>query len=510
MNRNEIDAEFYSRTTSFSPMPHLNVFKPNNIEELQALVVHLNKVEQQYMLVSVGKNWAYGDSTAGKENICLISLEKMNRIIEVNDKLGYAIIEPGVTQRQLYDYLLKHNISLKLDVTGAGEDTSIVGNILERGFGHTRYGNRSAQISDMQILTSEAELIDLSWQHFEKSPMQNLMLNTFGPELSALFIQSDFAIVTRMSILLQKKPEHSIYYFLRMSSKFSLATLLNQLTHLKQQNLIHSHVHTGNVWRAVSASTNFDNLGTDPHLISEQSLAKKFSVGVWSSAGVIEGNKELVKAQARIIKKEFKNMNILIFSQSDIDWINRLYAWFKKIVRVKKMDNLIQNLNNVSNLLNGIPSSYALKGAMWKLSESEIDIKKDLRTLHAKQFCLSPMFPANGEIIEKHLQEMSKIIYSYQFEPMITLTLISERSYVAVINVDFKNDLQEMSRAEVCHKDLVRYMLNNNLYPYRLNKESASDFWEQQNPKYRELLRKIKKALDPKALIHNSRYSQQD
>ena len=48
------------------------------------------------------------------------------------------------------------------------------------------------------------------------------------------------------------------------------------------------------------------------------------------------------------LKKEFKNMNILIFSQSDIDWINRLYAWFKKIVRVKKMDNLIQ-LNILNN-----------------------------------------------------------------------------------------------------------------------------------------------------------------
>jgi 4-cresol dehydrogenase (hydroxylating) len=66
----------------------------------------------------------------------------MNRIIEVDDELAYAVIEPGVTQGQLAAHLAQRDVRLWVDCTGAGPDTSIVGNVLERGFGHSPYGNR--------------------------------------------------------------------------------------------------------------------------------------------------------------------------------------------------------------------------------------------------------------------------------------------------------------------------------------------------------------------------------
>ncbi len=60
---------------------------------------------------------------------------KNERIIEVNEDLGFAVIEPGVTQGQLAQYLRENKSSLMLDVTGAGHDASIVGNILQRDLG---------------------------------------------------------------------------------------------------------------------------------------------------------------------------------------------------------------------------------------------------------------------------------------------------------------------------------------------------------------------------------------
>src|SRR2546429_7881245 len=81
------------------------------------------------------------DAAATRENQVILDLQRMNRIIEVNPKLCYAVIEPGVTQGQLHRYLQEHRPGLWMDSSGAGLEASIVGNVLDRGFGHTRYGD---------------------------------------------------------------------------------------------------------------------------------------------------------------------------------------------------------------------------------------------------------------------------------------------------------------------------------------------------------------------------------
>ena len=59
----------------------------------------------------------------------IIDLCNLKRVIEINEELAFAVIEPGVTQGQLADELKQRNSRLMLDVTGAGPDASIVGNI---------------------------------------------------------------------------------------------------------------------------------------------------------------------------------------------------------------------------------------------------------------------------------------------------------------------------------------------------------------------------------------------
>jgi 4-cresol dehydrogenase (hydroxylating) len=56
----------------------------------------------------------------------------MNRILEVNEKYAYALVEPGVTFFDLYNYIQKHKLKLWIDVPDLGEG-SILGNTTERG-----------------------------------------------------------------------------------------------------------------------------------------------------------------------------------------------------------------------------------------------------------------------------------------------------------------------------------------------------------------------------------------
>jgi 4-cresol dehydrogenase (hydroxylating) flavoprotein subunit len=56
----------------------------------------------------------------------------MNKILEVNEKFAYALVEPGVTFKDLYDYIQERKLPLWIDVPDLGGG-SVLGNTIERG-----------------------------------------------------------------------------------------------------------------------------------------------------------------------------------------------------------------------------------------------------------------------------------------------------------------------------------------------------------------------------------------
>ncbi|MBK8576175.1 MAG: FAD-dependent oxidoreductase [Elusimicrobia bacterium] len=106
-----------------------------------------------------GKNWGYGSATPAKEGAVVVVLERMNRILEVNETLAYAVVEPGVTYRQLHEHLQKRGIQLWLDCTDGPADGSVMGNALERGIGETPYGDHFENICGMEVLLPDGKLL---------------------------------------------------------------------------------------------------------------------------------------------------------------------------------------------------------------------------------------------------------------------------------------------------------------------------------------------------------------
>ncbi len=62
----------------------------------------------------------------------VLDLGRMNRILEVDEKYAYCVIEPGVGFFDLYNYLRAHDIPLWMSVPGNAWG-SVLGNALERG-----------------------------------------------------------------------------------------------------------------------------------------------------------------------------------------------------------------------------------------------------------------------------------------------------------------------------------------------------------------------------------------
>jgi glycolate oxidase len=101
------------------------VILPGNTAEVQAIVKLCNKHKLQFRPICTGWTGTFPNG------IILLDLRRMNRIIEINEKNMYAVVEPYVISAQLQAELFKRG--LNFCIKGAGTNCSA----MLRGHGHT-------------------------------------------------------------------------------------------------------------------------------------------------------------------------------------------------------------------------------------------------------------------------------------------------------------------------------------------------------------------------------------
>lgn len=183
------------------------VLRPGSVEELQQIVGIASTHHVPLYPISTGNNWGYGSALPAQDGNVIVDLGRMNRIIEVNRDLAYAVLEPGVTQQQLYEYLRDNKIPLSLNPTGAGPGRSILGNTLERGFGIGPYGDHFLAQCGMEVVLATGEVLRTGFGHYEGAKATYVYKWGVGPYLDGLFTQSNYGIVTKIGVWLMPEPE---------------------------------------------------------------------------------------------------------------------------------------------------------------------------------------------------------------------------------------------------------------------------------------------------------------
>ncbi|GAH35187.1 unnamed protein product [marine sediment metagenome] len=91
-------------------IPHLPEFvvAPLTVEEIQQIVVLANREKIPIVPFVSGAN--LGGLTIPQEGGIMVDLKRMNKILEVNERDQYAILEAGVTFSQIKNYLDKNHI----------------------------------------------------------------------------------------------------------------------------------------------------------------------------------------------------------------------------------------------------------------------------------------------------------------------------------------------------------------------------------------------------------------
>jgi 4-cresol dehydrogenase (hydroxylating) len=475
--------------------------------------------------ISTGNNWGYGTSQpAGLSNhIILLDLGQLTNISHFDSELGLVTIEPGVTQQQLSDFLLKNNHDYMVPVTGAGPSCSILSNALERGYGITPHTDHFSAVTSIQGFWANGTPYQSAVNELDTSKdkfVDKTLKWGLGPYLEGLFTQSNLGIVSQMTIRLAKRKSGFTSFFIQMNDDSLLehaVPLIRQV--LQEYEGIVGSINLMDQRRLLSMFAK-NPCGKDTHRVMPNKdvsrLAKNLQSPCWTIVGSIYGSKGVVKAVKNEIDKIFKRLPCKrVYSNSlAITMMNKLVDHLPSklisgVPALSKIAEQLDSFNKGKEIMLGKPNKIALKLAYWRHKDAD---SFDKNTLSPGQdgcglLWYAPLITMKANKMREFVEFIRQTCPKFNIEPFITFTNLKHDCVDSTIPIVFDlSNPQAVHDAHSCLKELVEEGLKKGFVPYRLNIDQQqwllnkdSDFWRTVN--------QLKNTLDPYNVLSQGRYN---
>ena len=185
--------------------PPAGVVYPASTADVQRIVRAANAYKVALYPISTGNNIGLGSRSATSSGQVVVDLGRnMNRILDIDEKLAFAVVEPGVSYQALYDELVRRGNRLMLDVTSGPPQGGMIGNALDKGAGYSPYFDHFGFACGLEIVLGNGEVLRTGDGALDAKDQTKDLINwhaskySFGPILDGLFAQSNYGIVTRM------------------------------------------------------------------------------------------------------------------------------------------------------------------------------------------------------------------------------------------------------------------------------------------------------------------------
>ncbi len=487
--------------------------RPETVEQVQEIVRIASAHRIQLYPISTGNNWGYGSAHPTTNDAVILDLGRMNRIVEIDKELAYAVVEPGVTQRQLYEHLQRHRIPLRLSPTGAGPDCSILGNALERGFGIGPGGDHFLTQCGMEVVLPSGQVLRTGFGHYEGARATYVYKWGVGPYLDGLFTQSSYGIVTKIGVWLAPEPEHFEACYFMCNSDEQLGPVIDAMRGLLfsgvfqgPMNLLHRNrvliMLDRYPWAEMNGRTPLDEA------VAARLAAEK-RVGIWNGVGALCGSRAQVRAAKQTIRRALKGKvdRLTFLSERQLGALRVAPGLWSVILRMNVRE-LLQTLAASFGMLSGTPSEVALKLAYWRHKDPP---PEGVPLNPARDRCglmwFAPIIPMTREHISRFRQIIEPIFAAHRFESCITLTAVNERCFDCTLPLLYdQTDPEEARRAQECYSDLVEACRRHGYVAYRLGLQSMEEetrrddvFWD--------VVTQLKNALDPAGILAPGRYA---
>ena len=469
----------------------LGIVWPASVDEVQAIVLLANRLQTPLYPVSRGRNIGYGEKAPCENGQLLVELSRLNQIREFDVLSGRVVVEPGVTQQQLYEFLKEQNAPYWMDPTGAPLDSSLVGCTLEGGFGHTPRGNRRKEVTNLELVLGNGTL---------------LTTGTFpgmGPDLSGLFIQSNFGIVTAIELRLNPIPECFCSFALVVDSDRNFPALIDSLRTLRQRETITSMVHIANSTRFLMTTgrvperfINRPMSTTEANAFCQQMVPR---VGAWSACGGLYGSVEEVRAKVKVIKRTVRgHARAHFFTTRRLNVIRRIVALppFRSFHLARELKRCLASYQTLHDLLRGIPSNEPARNISWRYGGDEC--------CGLIWFC--PVLRAEGQHLNEVLQTAGHLYLKHGFEMPVTVTFIEPDKLIASLNILYDRfDDRHAMQAHSLHRALKAALRRDGIAQYRAGVHEMAEIRYRDEGKAATFAA-LKRALDPANVIAPGRY----
>lgn len=466
-------AQLKSNITEFSAKNLLGKVLPKNKSEVEKIVSIANWLKIVLYPYSSGMNWGQGSKIPTHDNSLLVDLSLLNNIIELNEKHRYVIIEPGVTQQQLYEAL--EGTQFKIPVTGSSKNSSVIGNMLERGA--TFFGHRNKLLMGVEAILGNESTIRTGLWHFHKEDTDAIIYHAqgLGPDMNGLFTQSNFGIVTKVVLRLLPKKEGSLVHI--EAKETNLIPLIDTLYKLWEDNILQDGILITNK--------------NDPRTTVKGSYSY---TGDWFAVAAISGStNEILQANLSAAKEFLSPICYhLDFLPTDSESTEN-HPYFSIL----------------NKLYHGEPTNYSLQtmAEMQNIEmkdENDLDANKDIIGFSVAL----PAVPFDGEQVWQVMQVVKKVSDKLGVQPFHNFGSINDKVFEGFYRIYFdRKDEDAIATAHIWNKEVHAALEKIGIFPYRMNIERMSYFTNDSEDTFWQTVGNIKTVLDPNNVIAKGRYS---
>lgn len=476
---------------------------PDNADQ----VVELVKIANQYRIpiypISTGKNLGYGGAAPALAGSVVLDLKRMNRVIEIDERHGYVVVEPGVSYFDLYSYIQEKGLKLWIDCPSPGWG-SLVGNALDGGVGVTLAPYRShfdAQCG-IEVVLPNGKMVRTgmgamptakTWQQFRPG---------FGPRIDGLFKQSNYGVVTKMGFWLMPQPESYTTGVVTVPKFKDIIPLIDIIGRLEQTKVVQGFwmlsspttgvrgdaAHGGEapvVDPKVQAILNDPN-GVDMNKLDD--AAQAAGVPFWGCEFHLYGPKKFIEAQWECICDAMEQISGAEFKLNDV---RSLPLPAEDVARMFDTGPL------------GIPSlrTFSL-GPMVSYEGEDV----------VGHIFFSPVIPRTGEAAIEAMDVFAKIARKYKLPyPQLQFpSSIFERAFLFAVGLPVTRSPVVNAKIRDIFRELVVMATERGWGEYR----TAPAFYDLIMETYsyndhalRDVLETIKDAVDPNGIMSPGRYA---
>src|ERR1700754_430822 len=204
------------------------VLSPTTVEEIQEIVRIANRHRVPLWTHGQGRNNGYGGPAPRVKDSVIVSLRQMNRVLEIDPELAYAVVEPGGRWVDLYEAVQAAGHPLMLSIADLGWG-SVVGNTLDHGVTYAPYGVDMGMQCGMEVVLPDGSVMRTGMGAMPGNRSWHVYKRGLGPTPDQLFMQSNFGIVTKMGVWLMPQPEVYMPLWLRVWKDDDIAPVMDTL-----------------------------------------------------------------------------------------------------------------------------------------------------------------------------------------------------------------------------------------------------------------------------------------